>query len=68
MRKLMRELALFRTSPPEGLRVVSSDEDILDITGIIAGPGKCLPQSIIRSMLSRSTCWADLNDVASYVR
>jgi len=38
MRRLMREVATLRTSPPDGLRIVTSDEDMLDIIGIIAGP------------------------------
>jgi len=40
MRRLMREVATLRTSPPDGLRIVTSDEDMLDIIGVIAGPGK----------------------------
>jgi len=38
MRRLMREVATLRTSPPDGLRIVTSDEDMLDIIGVIAGP------------------------------
>lgn len=37
----MREVATLRTSPPEGLRIVTSEEDMLDLVGIIAGPGGC---------------------------
>lgn len=40
MRRLMREVATLRTSPPDGLRIVTNEEDILDIVGIIAGPGE----------------------------
>lgn len=40
MRRLMREVATLRTSPPEGLRIVTSEEDMLDLVGIIAGPGE----------------------------
>ncbi|KAF8312315.1 hypothetical protein DL93DRAFT_1317978 [Clavulina sp. PMI_390] len=38
MRRLMKEVATLRTSPPEGLRIVTSEEDMLDLVGIIAGP------------------------------
>ncbi|KDQ16427.1 hypothetical protein BOTBODRAFT_30768 [Botryobasidium botryosum FD-172 SS1] len=38
MRRLMREINTLRTEPPEGIRISVSDEDMLDITGIIAGP------------------------------
>lgn len=40
MRRLMREVATLRTSPPDGVRIVTSEEDMLDIVGIIAGPGE----------------------------
>jgi hypothetical protein len=36
----MREVATLRTTPPDGLRIVTSEEDMLDIVGIIAGPGE----------------------------
>lgn len=36
----MREVATLRSSPPDGLRVNVSEEDMLDIVGIIAGPGE----------------------------
>ncbi|KAF8889129.1 ubiquitin-conjugating enzyme/RWD-like protein [Infundibulicybe gibba] len=39
VRRLMRELSELRTNPPEGIRVQTSDEDMLDVTGIIEGPG-----------------------------
>ncbi|CAL1697731.1 unnamed protein product [Somion occarium] len=38
MRRLMRELAEMQTNPPEGIRVVSSEDNMLDVTGIIEGP------------------------------
>ncbi|VDB88477.1 unnamed protein product [Peniophora sp. CBMAI 1063] len=38
MRRLMRELTELRTNPPEGIRVVTNEENMLDVTGIIAGP------------------------------
>ena len=40
MRRLMRELKELRTSPPEGIRVQLSEESMLDLVGIIAGPGE----------------------------
>jgi len=39
MRRLMRELKDLRTSPPEGIRVQLSEESMLDLVGIIEGPG-----------------------------
>ena len=39
MRRLMRELNELQTSPPEGVRVSTSEENMLDVTGIIQGPG-----------------------------
>ena len=39
MRRLMRELTELRSNPPEGIRVVTNEENMLDVTGIIAGPG-----------------------------
>ncbi|KAH7922498.1 hypothetical protein BV22DRAFT_1106595 [Leucogyrophana mollusca] len=38
MRRLMRELTELRNSPPEGIRVVTSEDNMLDVTGIIEGP------------------------------
>ncbi|TFK69183.1 hypothetical protein BDN72DRAFT_840802 [Pluteus cervinus] len=38
MRRLMRELTELRKNPPEGIRVQTSEEDMLDLTGIIEGP------------------------------
>lgn len=42
MRRLMREISELKNSPPEGIRIVTSEENILDITGIIEGPGKVI--------------------------
>jgi hypothetical protein len=39
MRRLLRELKELRTSPPEGIRVQLSEESVLDVVGIIEGPG-----------------------------
>ncbi|KAF8637095.1 hypothetical protein AX17_003000 [Amanita inopinata Kibby_2008] len=38
MRRVMRELAELKKSPPEGIRVQTNEEDMLDVTGIIQGP------------------------------
>lgn len=46
----MRELAELRTNPPEGIRVVTNEDNMLDVTGIIEGPG-AHPQSSIPSYL-----------------
>jgi ubiquitin-conjugating enzyme E2 S len=40
MRRLMRELKELRTNPPEGIRVQLSEESVLDVVGIIEGPGE----------------------------
>ena len=39
MRRIMRELNELQTSPPEGIRVVNNEDNMLDVTGIIKGPG-----------------------------
>jgi len=38
MRRLMRELTELKTNPPEGIRAVTDDDNMLDVTGIIQGP------------------------------
>lgn len=38
-RRLMKELNELRTNPPEGIRVVTNEDNMLDVTGIIEGPG-----------------------------
>ncbi|KAI0061289.1 hypothetical protein BV25DRAFT_1900522 [Artomyces pyxidatus] len=38
MRRIMRELAELRNNPPEGIRVVTNEDNMLDVTGIIEGP------------------------------
>ncbi|KAH9010573.1 ubiquitin-conjugating enzyme/RWD-like protein [Lactarius pseudohatsudake] len=40
MRRLMRELKELRTNPPEGIRVQLSEESVLDVVGIVEGPGE----------------------------
>ena len=39
MRRLMREISELQNSPPESIRIQTSDEDMLDVTGLIEGPG-----------------------------
>jgi ubiquitin-conjugating enzyme E2 S len=48
MRRLMRELKELRTSPPEGIRVQLSEESVLDLVGIIEGPGMSLRDEAFR--------------------
>ena len=48
----MRELAELKKSPPEGIRIQTSEEDMLDVTGIIEGPGE---YRVARRVLTRST-------------
>ncbi|KAG2363557.1 ubiquitin-conjugating enzyme/RWD-like protein [Suillus spraguei] len=38
MRRLMREITELKNNPPEGIRVVTSEENMLDLTGIVEGP------------------------------
>ncbi|KAI0668994.1 ubiquitin-conjugating enzyme/RWD-like protein [Trametes maxima] len=38
LRRLMRELNELRTNPPEGIRVATNEDNMLDVTGIIEGP------------------------------
>ncbi|KAF9528783.1 ubiquitin-conjugating enzyme/RWD-like protein [Crepidotus variabilis] len=38
VRRIMRELKELEHNPPEGIRIQTSDEDMLDVTGIIEGP------------------------------
>ena len=35
----MREIKQLQTEPPEGIRITTDEENILDVTGIIQGPG-----------------------------
>ena len=39
----MRELSELKKNPPEGIRIQTSEEDMLDVTGIIQGPGESSP-------------------------
>ena len=38
----MRELSELRTNPPDGIRVVVNEDNMLDVTGIVEGPGASL--------------------------
>ncbi|KZT65116.1 hypothetical protein DAEQUDRAFT_731849 [Daedalea quercina L-15889] len=38
LRRLMRELNELQMNPPEGIRVVTSEDNMLDVTGIVEGP------------------------------
>jgi len=38
IRRLLKEINRLRADPPEGIRIKTNDEDILDLTGIIQGP------------------------------
>ncbi|KAJ6620437.1 ubiquitin-conjugating enzyme/RWD-like protein [Mycena sp. CBHHK59/15] len=38
MRRIMRELNQLKNSPPEGIRVQTNEDNMLDLTGIIEGP------------------------------
>lgn len=40
LRRLMRELSELKNSPPEGIRIQTSEDNMLDVIGIIEGPGK----------------------------
>src|ERR1700761_3801840 len=39
-RRLIKEITRLKSEPPEGIRVSTSEESLLDVTGIIAGPGE----------------------------
>jgi ubiquitin-conjugating enzyme E2 S len=49
MRRLLRELKELRTSPPEGIRVQLSEESVLDVVGIIEGPGESSTIYLVRT-------------------
>ncbi|KAG6902653.1 hypothetical protein C0995_013778, partial [Termitomyces sp. Mi166 len=38
LRRVMREITELKKSPPEGIRIQTNEEDMLDITGVIQGP------------------------------
>ena len=41
----MRELSELQTNPPDGIRVVVNEDNMLDVTGIVEGPGTLFPAS-----------------------
>jgi ubiquitin-protein ligase len=55
MRRLMRELVELKNSPPEGIRVVTSEDNMLDVTGIIEGPGEYIYR-IVQLWTEVDTC------------
>ena len=40
LRRLMKELMQLKKEPLEGIRVITPEENMLDVTGIIEGPGE----------------------------
>jgi hypothetical protein len=44
MRRVMRELAELKKNPPEGIRIQTNEQDMMDVTGIIQGPGEHIPR------------------------
>jgi ubiquitin-conjugating enzyme E2 S len=44
----MKELTELKTNPPEGIRVVTNEDNMLDVLGIIQGPGTCLMQLLVQ--------------------
>jgi len=38
LRRVMRELGELQKNPPEGIRIQTSEDDMLDLTGLIEGP------------------------------
>jgi hypothetical protein len=40
IRRVMRELKELDKNPPEGIRIQTNEADLLDVTGIIEGPGE----------------------------
>lgn len=67
LRRVMREITDLKKSPPEGIRIQMSEEDLLDITGIIQGPGKCMEQNLASlhgASLSTSVWWLTKLDLA----
>ena len=46
----MRELTELKKSPPEGIRIQTSEEDMLDVTGIIEGPGESVDSALVDAL------------------
>ncbi|KAI5887507.1 uncharacterized protein SCHCODRAFT_02638302 [Schizophyllum commune H4-8] len=38
LRRLMREISELQRTPPEGIRILASEDNMLDVTGVIEGP------------------------------
>ncbi|EIN05723.1 ubiquitin-conjugating enzyme E2s, partial [Punctularia strigosozonata HHB-11173 SS5] len=38
LRRLMREISDLKSSPPEGIRIITNEDNLCDVTGIIQGP------------------------------
>jgi ubiquitin-conjugating enzyme E2 S len=38
--RLMKEIGRLQTSPPEGIRVQADEDNMMDLIGMIAGPGE----------------------------
>lgn len=38
----MREISELKSSPPEGIRIITNEDNLCDVTGIIQGPGTSL--------------------------
>jgi ubiquitin-protein ligase len=55
LRRVMRELSELENNPPEGIRIQTSDEDMLDVTGIIEGPGASISINLSNHSLISST-------------
>lgn len=56
MRHLMRELKVFRTSSPEDICIQLNEESVLDVVGIIEGPGEFYslhPRPLVDTSLQR---------------
>lgn len=43
----MKELSELQNNPSEGIRVATNEHNMLDVTGIIKGPGMCIMLGIV---------------------
>ena len=57
----MRELSELRTNPPDGIRVVVNEDNMLDVTGIVEGPGAFSSGAfaLLDTLLTRRTLAAE---------
>ena len=46
LRRLMREISELQRTPPEGIRILASEDNMLDVTGVIEGPGAWLDDRV----------------------